>query len=348
MKIPDLTARLHPGVMAAALAVLMVLLPFAVQPYQAFQLAFVGVFAIAILGLNILTGYSGQISLGHGAFLAVGGYTTAVLVHNMGASYLLTIPLAGVLCGILGFLFGIPALRLSGLYLALATFALAVSIPAILKKPRGLSGGVQGIVLPPVDPPAGLDAVLTSEQWQYFLAWSIAALLFLVAWNILRSRTGRAFLAIRESEVAAVAYGVNLAAYKTLAFGLSAFYAGVAGALMAVVTAFVSPDTYAFPLSLALLVGVVVGGLGSIAGPLFGALFIEFLPIYAQQLNKAAPAVVYGVLLILVALLMPSGTAGFIRTAYAWARRHFVLAGDGWIVDGASGTQIGRNQPKEE
>ncbi len=305
----------------AAGALVLAGLPQYLAPYQTFQLSYVGAFAIALLGLNLLTGYSGQISLGHGAFLGVGGYTTAVLIHNVGISYLVTIPIAGLVCGVLGFLFGIPALRLSGLYLALATFALAVATPVVLKKPKGLTGGLQGIVLPPVTPPAGLDAFLSTEQWLYYLAWVIAALLFLFAWNLVRSRTGRAFKAIRDSEVAALAYGVNLAPYKTLAFGLSAFYAGVAGSLIALLTGFVSPDSYSFALSLTLLVGVVLGGLGSIAGAVYGAVIIEYLPLYAQNLNKAAPAVVYGVILILVAVLMPTGTAGFVRTSYAWARR---------------------------
>ncbi len=313
-------ARVAPLVLLGGV-LLLVGLPLVVSPYQSFQLTFVGALAIAILGLNILTGYSGQISLGHGAFLAVGGYASAVLVHNFRVSYLLTVPIAGLLSGAIGFLFGVPALRLSGIYLALATFALAVATPAVIKKPHGLTGGVQGIVLPSIDPPPGLDAIFTAEQWLYYLTWAIGGALFLVGWNILRSRTGRAFRALRDSEVAAVAYGINLAAYKTLAFGLSAFYGGVAGALLAMATAYVSPDTYAFPLSLALLVGAVVGGLGSIAGPLFGALFVEFLPLWAQQLSRAAPAVTYGVVLILVAFVMPTGTAGLLRKAVVWIRR---------------------------
>jgi branched-chain amino acid transport system permease protein len=327
----------------AAGALLLAGLPQYLAPYQTFQLSYVGAFAIALLGLNLLTGYSGQISLGHGAFLGVGGYTTAVLMHNFGVSYLVTIPIAGLLCGALGFLFGIPALRLSGLYLALATFALAVATPSVLKKPKGLTGGGQGIVLPPVTPPAGLDAFFSTEQWLYYLTWVIAALLFLFAWNLVRSRTGRAFKAVRDSEEAALAYGVSLAPYKTLAFGLSAFYAGVAGSLIAVLTGFVSPDSYSFPLSLTLLVGVVVGGLGSIAGAVYGAVVIEFLPLYAQNLNKAAPSVVYGVILILVAFLMPTGIAGFLRTTYSWARRQVIaraaaggaagLSGDAFVTD---------------
>ena len=299
---------------AAVLVVLLFALPFVLSGYQTFQLAYVGIFAIAILGLNLLIGFSGQVSLGHGAFLAVGGYTAAILGAHHGVPLVLTIPVAGLISGGVGFLVGIPALRLSGLYLSLATFAMAVSIPTILRKFEGLTGGSRGILLPALNPPAGVD--ITSEQTIYLVVLVTALLLFAFARNLVRSATGRALMAIREGELAASAFGVNLAAYKTMAFGLSAFYAGVAGALLAITTAFVAPDSFAVDQSISLLVGTVVGGLGTISGPVFGAMLVRYLPIYAQSFSKAAPAIAYGVILVAVMFLMPGGISGLVHRVY--------------------------------
>jgi len=299
---------------AALLAGCLFALPFVLSGYQTFQLAYVGIFAVAILGLNLLIGFSGQVSLGHGAFLAIGGYTSAILGARYGVPLLVTIPIAGLLSGAVGFLVGIPALRLSGLYLSLATFAMAVSVPTVLRKFDGLTGGSRGILLPGLDPPRGLD--ITSEQTIYLVVLVTALLLFGFARNLVRSSTGRALMAIREGELAASAFGVNLAAYKTMAFGLSAFYAGVAGALLAIATAFVAPDSFAVDQSITLLVGTVVGGLGTISGPVFGALLIRYLPMYAQSFSRAAPAIAYGVILVAVMFLMPGGIAGLVRRVY--------------------------------
>src|SRR3981081_1211411 len=189
------------------------------------------------MALTLLVGYSGQLSLGHGAFMALGAYTSAILAHRYKVDYLLTIPIAGVLTGIVGFLFGVPALRLSALYLALATFALAVVTPSLIKRPAGLTDGVQGIILVPPDPPQfAKDAftsltgtAMSSDQWVYYVTLAAALLLFWLAWNLVRHRPGRAMRAIRDGEVAAAASGINIAGYKTLAFGMYAFYAGVAG-----------------------------------------------------------------------------------------------------------------------
>jgi len=213
-------------------------LPTQVTSFQSLEWAEVLIFAIVIMGLNLLVGYSGQISLGHGAFMAVCAYTTAILVHRYHMDYLATIPIAGLLTGLVGFVLGIPALRLSPLYLALATFALAVVTPSLIKRPENLTQGVQGILLPPPQPPDWVSSMfasvtsgpaMTSDQWLYYVSFIVAVILFWVAWNIVRRRPGRALMAIRDGEVAAAASGVNVAGYKTLAFGLSAFYAGVAG-----------------------------------------------------------------------------------------------------------------------
>jgi len=303
----------------AALAVALAL-PFLVSNFRLFQFTLVFVNAIALLGLNILTGYNGQISLGHSAFYALGAYTSAILIDKWNVPYALTIPVAGVLCLVAGFLFGIPALRLEGLYLALATFALSLSVPQILKYFEHWTGGSQGIVLSKPDPPFGLP--LTPDQWLYFLTLAILVLLFWLAANLLARRTGRAIVAIRDNPIAAQAMGIDTALYKSLTFGVSAGYTGVAGALSSLVIAFVAPDAYDVFLSITFLVGIVVGGLASIPGALFGALFIQFVPNWAQDVSKAAPWAIYGVVLILFMYVMPLGIAGTLRLGWArWRSR---------------------------
>jgi branched-chain amino acid transport system permease protein len=290
-------------------------LPFLISNYRVFQFTLVLVYAIALLGLNMLTGYNGQISLGHGAFYAIGAYTAGILMDKVGMPYYFTIPLAGLVCLVAGFLFGLPALRLEGLYLSLATFALGVAMPQILKF-KGFehwTGGVQGIVIVKPDPPAWLP--ISQDQWLYFVALVTLLILFLIGWNLLRGRIGRAMVAIRDQPIAAQAMGVNTAMIKSLTFGVSAMYTGIAGALGAIAIQFVAPDTFTIFLSITLVVGVVIGGLASISGAIWGALFIQFIPNVADQISKAAPWAIYGIFLIVFMYVMPSGVAGFIRIA---------------------------------
>lgn len=317
---PVLTQRQITGL--AVLLVAACVLPFVIGNYRVFQLTLALAYAIALLGLNMLTGYNGQISLGHGAFYAIGAYTAAILMDKANVPYWATIPVAGVVCLVAGFLFGLPALRLEGLYLALATFALGVAMPQILKYKdlEHWTGGSQGVVIMKPEPPAWLP--LSQDQWLYFftLAWTV--LLFVLGWNLLRGRVGRALVAIRDQPIAAQAMGVNMALYKSLTFGVSAFYTGVAGALGAIAVQFVAPDSFSIFLSITLVVGVVVGGLASISGALYGALFIQFIPNIADELSKAAPWAIYGVFLIGFMYLMPSGVAGAIRLArQRWRRK---------------------------
>jgi branched-chain amino acid transport system permease protein len=304
---------------AIALAVALVL-PFTLSNFRLFQFTQVFIYAIALLGLNILTGFNGQISLGHGAFYAVGAYTTAIMIDQWQVPYGWTIPTAGVLCLVAGFLFGIPALRLEGLYLALATFALALAVPQILKYFEHWTGGSQGIVLSKPDAPWGLR--LSPDQWLYVLTLAVLCVLFALAANLLRGRTGRAIVAIRDNPIAAQAMGVNTALYKSLTFGVSAAYTGVAGALSALAIAFVAPDSFDVFRSITFLVGIVIGGLASVSGAIFGALFIQFVPNWAQDISKAAPWAIYGVFLIVFMYAMPRGVAGSMRlAALRWARR---------------------------
>src|SRR6476660_565266 len=241
-------------------------LPFIVSNYRTFQLTLVLVYAIVLLGLNILTGYNGQISLGHGAFYAIGAYVAAILMDLGGWPYWATLPVAAIVCFVSGFLFGLPALRLRGHYLALATFALAVAMPQILKYKHieQWTGGVQGIVIIKPDPPFGLK--ITPDQWLYLFTLAILIVLFVVGWNLLRGRVGRAMVAIRDHPIAAEAMGVNSALFKTLTFGVRALYTGVAGALGAIVVQFVAPVSFTGGLSITFLIGIVIGGVASISG----------------------------------------------------------------------------------
>jgi branched-chain amino acid transport system permease protein len=307
----------------AALLAVLVLLPFLVKNYRVFQFNLVIIYAIAVLGLNILTGFNGQISLGHGAFYAIGAYAAAVMMDRMGLPYWATLPVAGLLCFGLGFLMGFPALRLGGHYLALATFALALAVPQLLKYKHieGLTGGVQGIVLVKPEPPFTFrlfGQAFNSDRWLYFFSLAVAAVMFLLAWNLLRGRVGRALVAIRDHPIAATAMGINLPIFKSLAFGVSAGFTGVAGGLGAIAVAFVSPDSFTVFLSLTFLIGVVIGGLASIPGALFGALFIQFVPNIADEMSKAAPGAIFGIFLIAFMYLMPLGVMGIVRRI--WAR----------------------------
>ncbi|HXZ14625.1 MAG TPA: branched-chain amino acid ABC transporter permease, partial [Roseiarcus sp.] len=296
--------------------------PFVASGYRLYQGAEVLILAIALLGLNLLTGFNGQISLGHGAFFAIGGYGAAILTAKLGIPYFFAIPLAGVVCFGAGFLFGFPALRFGGLYLALATFALAVATPQILiyKGFDAWTGGSSGVSL--AKPHAPFALPLNADQWLYLVCLVSAAVLYWAARNLVDGRIGRALIALRDQPIAAEAMGVNAALFKTTTFGISALYAGIAGALSALAVGFVSPESFGLSLSLSFLVGIVVGGLASLGGVVFGALFIEFVPNIADELTvsfgesaKALPGAVYGALLILAMAVMPTGVAGALRAA---------------------------------
>jgi branched-chain amino acid transport system permease protein len=332
----NLRRTLVPVLSFVALAVLVAVVPLVVSEFRAQELAYVAIYLIAIIGLNVLTGYTGQISLGHGAFMALGGYTTAILMADHGVKDIWTIPLAGLVAGVAGFLFGIPALRLSGLYLALATFAIAVSMPAVIKRFEGFTGGGTGINLfgipeltASLAPVSILGREVSFNDWLYYLSWSIALVGYVVAWLLLRGRAGLALRAVRDSETAAQSSGVSLARYKTLAFGVSAAYAGVAGSLFAIATTYVNPDTFPVALSILLLVGVVVGGLGSLVGLVAGAVFIQFLPTWSQAVSKSpgAPSVVSGALLIALMFVLPMGIAGLVERLRLLTRRIYHRSG---------------------
>jgi branched-chain amino acid transport system permease protein len=309
-----------------------VLAPFLFSNYRTYQLGYVALFLVALSGLNLLTGFTGQISLGHGAFMGIGAYTTTILVVDHGWRDLWTIPLAGLLAGAIGILFGLPATRFAGPYLALATFAIPLAFIGIVKRFPHFTGGNVGKSLPQLHPQFGWNT--SPSIWFYTVCWVVALIMFPLAFLIVRGRFGRAMRAVRDSEIASTANGISTAAVKTAAFGLSAAFCGVAGSLYAIGITYVNPDTFPIDLSILLLVGVVIGGAGSLWGMLFGALFVEFIRISwgpalldlfsrAHHINTHAPGsslVVYGVVLLLVLYVAPAGFAGLIRRLVAAAR----------------------------
>ena len=295
---------------AAALAV-----PLVLSDYRIFLVTMTLITAIAVLGLNMLVGYNGQLSLGHGAIYALGAYVSAILIEHGGMPWWATLPVSAAVCFMFGFGFGWPALRLRGHYLALATFALALATPQLLKHKafEAWTGGVQGITLSKPDAPFGWT--LSQDQWLYLVVLAIAALMFATAWNLLRGRLGRATIAIREQPIAAAAMGVDVARTKAMIFGISSLYTGVAGSLGAIATAFVAPDSFGMFVSVFFLVGVVVGGLGTISGAFVGAAFIQFIPNVAGQISKSAPSAIFAGFLILCMFVMPQGFVGLLRAA---------------------------------
>ena len=294
------------GIVAVALV-----LPAFAKGFLLFQATQVMIFAMAIMGLNLLVGFSGQLSLGHGAFYAVGAYTTAISMGQYDLHYGLAIPAAGVIACIFGFLFGLPALRLEGHYLAMATFSLAVAMPQVIKLSvlESWTGGSQGIAVNKPQAPFGLS--LTEDQWLYYITLITTGFLFLVAKNLINSRTGLALLAVKESPVAAKAMGVNVSVYKTLAFGVSAAFNGIAGALSAMAVQYIAPESFTFYLSAAILVGLVVGGVGWLPGAFLGAIFVLIVPNVAETVSKGLSGAIYGVFLIVLIFFLPAGASTF-------------------------------------
>ncbi len=308
-------------VFALVVPLLKPVFPDAISDYRLFLVSTMIIASIAVLGLNLLTGFNGQFSLGHGAFYAVGAYTAAILMDQASVPYWATIPAAAIVCFIVGYLFGLPALKLEGHYLALATFALALAVPQILKYKwlEPLTGGVQGIVLMKPEVPFGLP--LSEDQWLYYFCLVTMIILFWAAYNMINSRSGRAMMAIRDQAVAAETMGIDIALYKTVTFGISAAYTGIAGALSASAIAFVAPDSFNIFLSIKFLIGLVVGGIGSLAGSVIGGIFYVLVDNSAQALTQfikndiglsfdLSAYTVFGVLLIVIIYLMPMGIAG--------------------------------------
>jgi branched-chain amino acid transport system permease protein len=304
-----MSRSLTAGTLACAVAAIVLsLLPFTLSGLNQVLASKVALYFIAVLGLNILTGYTGQISIGHGAFMAIGGYTTAIMSQDHHTNLIATLPLAFAISFGCGVALGLPASRLSGVYLALATLAFAVSIPQFILKFSHFTGARNGIS---VNGTVGY-------MWLYGVSWACAAIMFVLAWLVLRGRTGRAFRAVRDSEVAAASSGVSLVLYKTLAFGVSAGFAGVAGSLFVLATnGYAQPDEFSVALSLYILIGAAVAGLGSLWGVPVGAAFVALLPNISQSApligRVEGQEVAFGLVVILVIVLLPTGFAGLLR-----------------------------------
>jgi branched-chain amino acid transport system permease protein len=303
----------------AALIAVAVALPFFFNPYRVSQLTLVLVYAISVLGLNLLVGYSGQISLGHGAFFALGAYTAAILLDRTAIPSLLTVPAAALVCFAAGFALGLPALRLRGLYLALVTLAVAIATPILIKRFDGLTGGSQGLTVPQPKPASWSG--LADDQNLYFIALIAAVPLFWFASGVVRRGSGRALIAMRDDETAARTMGVNLATFKTRAFGLSAAYAGIAGALFTFANGFVAPESFQLVVSFSFLAAVVVGGLATVMGALFGAFFIVFVPVWTSDVDEALSGVIYGATLIACMYVFRGGIMGVLRNARGWSTK---------------------------
>ena len=290
--------------LVAAVVLLLGAWPWVAPRYFVFLASVVLVNAIVAIGLNLLSGYTHQLSFGHAGFFAVGAYTTAVLtLRAPDLPVPLTLALAGGVTAAVGLAFGIPCLRLDGLYLTMATLAFGFVITEAILNLDTLTRGADGLRVP-----AGRLGPLTlaSDTARYYLVAVIAAVMVAAALNLVRTRTGRAFLAIRESEIAAQASGVPVATYRALAFGLSAFYTGVAGGLFAFVVGFLSPDAFDVFLSVDFVVMIIVGGLGSVPGSVIGAAVVTLLHDGLASFQNYRP-LIFGALLIACMLFMPGG-----------------------------------------
>lgn len=303
----------------ALFAAAMLLLPYATDTYIVYLVNLSCIATVAALGLNLLTGFTGQISLGHAAFLAIGAYTAALLGNGLGMPFWITLPAGGVVAAMAGVLVGIPCLRLKGLYLAMATMSFGVMVEYVLVTWKGLTGGERGMFMPEVD---FFGYILDTDEKVYYFLVAITAIMVIAAKNIVRTRVGRAFIAVRDRDIAAEVMGVNLTLYKVMAFALGAFYAGVAGGMYAYVMGHIHPEHFTLLSSVEYLAMIIVGGLGSILGSIFGAVFIvvipEFIKLFAQAIEQVIPAMagqydeewniaVFGLLIMLFLIFEPGG-----------------------------------------
>lgn len=303
------------------------LAPLVATDFQLFRLTNILIFAIALLGLNILVGYNGQISLGHGAFYGLGAYATAILVAHFGVAHWAAVPIAAAVCLVAGFLFSLPLLRLDTMHLAMATFALGVVLPNVAKYKaiEQWTGGGQGMGIDVPAVPFGLP--LSFDQWLYLLTLLVLAAAFVFASNLLRGRIGRATIAIRDHPLAAQAMGIDTVFYKAAIFGISTMLAGTAGALAALAIRYVGPGMFGIFLSFGLLIGIAVGGIATLSGAIYGAIFLQFIFVVvgasAQALQTWNIFLIYGLVLILFLGFNPHGVAGLIDRAWASMQRRY-------------------------
>ena len=300
----------------AVLAIVLVIAPLFLDTFYLGELALVYIWAIAGTGMMLLVGYTGQVSLGHAAFLALGAYTHAILL-GYGVPFLISALIATTFTGLIGALVGIPALRMTGIYLAIATLAFERIVAHVIEHWESMTGGFRGMSVPS---PSLFGFDLLNGTVFYFLCLAILALSLLALMNLLRGPTGRSFIAVRDSEVSAQSMGINLARTKTLAFGLSAAFTGLAGCLLAHKAGYLAPDAFSIQTSIQLLLLVVVGGMGSIHGVVYGAVFVGFLPqLIAFGRDVLPPMIsqipglepgIFGLILVLFLIFEPEGLYG--------------------------------------
>lgn len=315
------TARWTVRLSLAAVLIVALLFPFFADPTTNYKYTLVAIWAIAALGLNILTGYSGQISVAQSVFFAAGAYTSAILMTQQGWSYLETLPASLAVSFVLGIIIGMPARRLSGVYLATVTLAAAVVLRPVLER-LSFTGGQSGIIVQ--QPTAPSWSGLAPDQWLYLLALAGLIVALIVARNIRRGALGKVLIAMRDNEIAATAFGVDPAHMKVVAFAVSAAFGGLAGSLYTFTVGLVSPDSFDLLMSIGLLAAIVVGGIGTLSGAVIGAAFVRLMPEYASHVSDSLAGVVYGVTLIGFMLVMPRGLVGLA----AWVRDRFVVLVD--------------------
>jgi branched-chain amino acid transport system permease protein len=313
------------GVLFAAL----LLFPFFANDYVLYIANLIGFAVIGAVGLNILTGFTGQISLGHAAFMGIGGYTAAILVTRLGLPFWLALPGAGIVSALAGVIIGMPSLRVKGLYLCVATLAAQFIFEFLFVNWESMTRGIRGINLPAIEL---FTVVLDTERKFYFLTIALVVPLVAFARNLFRTRVGRAFVAIRDRDLAAEIMGISLFRYKLMAFGISSFYAGIAGALWVSFMRIVTPEHFPFHLSIQYLAMIIVGGLGSVLGSIFGAIFMmltpELLNVASSALSQMMPGlqklfipmkeVVFGTLIVLFLVFEPRGLAEIWRRIKAF------------------------------
>lgn len=299
-----------------ALVVAVVVFPLVQSPYRVFQGSMVGVYVVAIAGLALIIGAAGQVTLGHSFFFAAGAFTSAWLIDEHGFNDLAAVPVAAVIALVLGWIFGIPALRLRGLYLTIVTLSLAVAVPPLARRFESFTGGVGGRIIGPVEPPGWTG--LASDQWVFFQVSAVASLVLIATYLVLRSPFGRAMRAVRDNEIAAAAGGIDVAKVKVRAFAAASMAAGIGGALYTMTVRFVAPDSFTMLLSIMMLAALVVGGLRSLLGVVLAAVFLQYVPAWAGSVNQALSGLTFGVLLILLVTFLPLGLSGAV--AALWNR----------------------------
>ena len=272
-------------------------------------------YAVAAIGLNLIIGYAGQISLGHNAFFALGAYTAALSVAHLQVHYVVSVLIAAAVTFVVGFLAGFPAQRLKGLYLALITLVLAVSVSPVIKHFKAYTNGMSGLSVDRPTPPAWSG--LTQDAWVYYVVLMFTVVCFFLARNFVAGSTGRALTAIRQAPLAASSMGVDVNGYKVLIFGLGSMFAGIGGAIFNFSIGFIAPDSFNLLLSVSFLAAIVVGGLGTVWGALVAGLFLQFVPSYASDISNALAGAVYGGILIVCMFFMPKGIVG---SAMTWLR----------------------------